>query len=30
MAFIPCDGTSGSSFGQARGKLEFDLRTWQQ
>jgi len=25
MALIPCDRHSGSSFSQARGKLEYDL-----
>jgi len=25
-SFIPCDRRSGSSFSQARGKLEYDLK----
>jgi len=28
-SFIPCDRHSGSSFSQARGKLEYDLKAWQ-
>ena len=30
IAFIPCDRHSGSSFSQARGKLDYDLRARQQ
>jgi len=28
-SFIPCDWHSGSSFSQARGNLEYDLKAWQ-